>query len=398
MLCVSEINAQNQIAARVVFDPDDIDAAFAELDARYLAGEAAAYARTWSATTEGYAALNRHEIPAMVPDIASIDHRRGIAFAPGEIIPYTRGAFDVASDIKIHIEVVHRLDNFGAVFTHAAYATSHEGFTGEWREIALLTVDGDLVNRCEMFDETDIGAALASFDELDRPAPLLENAATRTWARSIDAFNRRDMNGYLALMTTNGRLEDRRKGLGALLDGPARRKAIQELFEPPESWRLSTEPIAIRGSRLSLTRECCRDTDAPDQPITVEVLTAIEVDDDDLIQYTVSFDPDDIDAAFEELDARYLVGEAAPYARTWSVMTRTCAAFNRGELPATTPDSVFVDHRPVLAVDAVDLPSYLRRDVGSHTGYPGRYRGSASPERARAALTACGERDLARGL
>ena len=31
-----------------MFDLDDFDAAFEELDARYLAGEAAAHAQTWS--------------------------------------------------------------------------------------------------------------------------------------------------------------------------------------------------------------------------------------------------------------------------------------------------------------------------------------------------------------
>jgi hypothetical protein len=35
---------------------------------------------------------------------------------------------------------------------------------------AVLTVDGDLINRCEIFDEADIDAALARFDELSRPA------------------------------------------------------------------------------------------------------------------------------------------------------------------------------------------------------------------------------------
>ena len=43
------------------------------------------------------------------------------------------------------------------------------------------------------------------------------------------------------------------------------------------------------------------------------------------------FDPDDIDAAFEELDARYVAGEAAAHAHTWSVMARVYAALNRRE-------------------------------------------------------------------
>ena len=37
---------------------------FEELDARYLAGEAADFAHTWSVIAEGYAAFNRHELPA----------------------------------------------------------------------------------------------------------------------------------------------------------------------------------------------------------------------------------------------------------------------------------------------------------------------------------------------
>ncbi len=76
----------------------------------------------------------------------------------------------------------------------------------------------------------------------------------------------------------------------------------------------------------------------------VEVLTIVEIDADDRIAAVVSFDPDDIDAAFEELDARYLAGEAAAHAHTWSVITGGYAALNRHELPPTTPDSV--QHRP----------------------------------------------------
>ena len=82
-LDVVEIDADDRIAASVVFDPDDIDAAFAELDARYLAGEAAAHAHTWSVIARAYAALNRRELPATTPDWVNVDHRRVTAFAPG---------------------------------------------------------------------------------------------------------------------------------------------------------------------------------------------------------------------------------------------------------------------------------------------------------------------------
>ncbi len=60
----------------------------------------------------------------------------------------------------------------------------------------------------------------------------------------------------------------------------------------------------------------------------------------------VSFDPDDFDTALAELDARYLAGEAAVHAHTWSLDLRMFARFNRHELPPTTPDWVNIDHRP----------------------------------------------------
>ena len=48
LLVIVETNADERIAAWLVFDPDDLEAAFEELNRRYLAGEAAAYAHTWS--------------------------------------------------------------------------------------------------------------------------------------------------------------------------------------------------------------------------------------------------------------------------------------------------------------------------------------------------------------
>ena len=57
-----------------------------------------------------------------------------------------------------------------------ASGTSPEGFDAEWRMIHLLTVEGDRISRCEIFDEADLDAALARFDELSPPMPLVESA------------------------------------------------------------------------------------------------------------------------------------------------------------------------------------------------------------------------------
>ncbi|WP_124714401.1 BTAD domain-containing putative transcriptional regulator [Mycolicibacterium nivoides] len=361
VLGVVEIRTDGRIAALVTFDPDDLDSAFAELDARYLAGEAAAYPGVWSAIAEGYVALNSREVPELAPEWINIDHRRAVGFAPGEMPAYVRATWDLASDMLVYVEAVHRLSNVGTVVTHVASATSEQGFESEWREIALLAVDRALISRCELFDEDDLGSALARFDELGRPAPRLDSAATRIWARLADAFNRRDLAGLVALMTADGQSDDRRKGLSSSLTGLERHKAMHSAFEvAPIGLRLDIGPVATRGSRLLLTHDRSRDTNETGQPVTVELLTVIEADDSGLIHDTVSFDLEDIDKAFEELDARYLRGEAAAYAPTWSVVTEGYAALNRHEMPRATPDVVNVDHRPGVAFTPGDLFPYIQ--------------------------------------
>jgi hypothetical protein len=167
MLGITEIDTDGRIAAHILFDPDDFDAASEELDARHLAGEAAAHEHTWSVITGVYAAFNRHELSPTTPDWVNIDHRRGIAFAPGDMTAYIRAGRDQTPDTRIYIETVHQLSNLGAVVTQVMKGTSPDGFDAEWREIGILTVEGDLISRCEMFDETDLDAALARFDELE---------------------------------------------------------------------------------------------------------------------------------------------------------------------------------------------------------------------------------------
>ena len=54
---------------------------------------------TWSAIAITYAAFNRHEIPELTPDWVNIDHRRGAAFASGELIA-TSAPYGTSPDIK----------------------------------------------------------------------------------------------------------------------------------------------------------------------------------------------------------------------------------------------------------------------------------------------------------
>ena len=118
---VMEVSDGGLLRETVTFDVDDIDAAFAELEERYLAGEAAEHSHTWSVIAQAYAAFNRRELPATTPDWVNIDHRRGTGIRARRLqSPYVRAVWEVAPDVNIYIEAVHRLSNLGAVVTHAA--------------------------------------------------------------------------------------------------------------------------------------------------------------------------------------------------------------------------------------------------------------------------------------
>ena len=46
-----------------------------------------------------------------------------------------------------------------------------DGFDAEWRDVCILTVEGDRIRLGEVFDESDLDAALARFDELSQQPP-----------------------------------------------------------------------------------------------------------------------------------------------------------------------------------------------------------------------------------
>jgi hypothetical protein len=359
VLRIVEIDAEEKIVARVVFSLDDLDAAFEELDARYLAGEVAPYAHTWSATTSANAAFNRREMFATTADWVNIDHRRLTGFTPGDQEAYVRATWDLAPDVKNRIVAVHRMSDVGAVFTQALSATSRESFEAEWRDVVLLTFRGDSMSRCEVFEESDLHAALARFDELNRQLPQLENAATRQNARFATAFNRRDVESILGTVAADAQYDDRRKGLRH--KGHVNAVFVHGLLtDESKSWQSEVESIAIRGDRLALSRHTYRDAADPDRPIAVEAINLTEVGEDELARILIVFDTDDVAAAFTELDSRYAAGEAAPHAHTWTMIMDSFAAVNRHELPATTPDWVNLDHRRAIAFAPGEMTAYLQ--------------------------------------
>ena len=78
-----------------------------------------------------------------------------------------------------------------------------------------MTVEGDLISRCELFDEADLDAAIARFDELSRPVPRLENTASRVYERFLAHFAARDWDAMAEMTGRDVSIDDRRRVVNA---------------------------------------------------------------------------------------------------------------------------------------------------------------------------------------
>src|SRR3954447_10156897 len=166
MVGIVEINADNRLSSHVVFAPDDIDAAFEELDARYLAGEAAPYAGVWHSVTDTLGEANRHELGPIMSGLTYIDHRR-VSFGSNNFGRAVPELWTLVPNARYRVTAIHALDAHGTVATLVIEGTDSRGNELQWPRIVLLAPDD---SRMEVYEEDDLDAALATFEELSRPA------------------------------------------------------------------------------------------------------------------------------------------------------------------------------------------------------------------------------------
>ena len=253
-------------------------------------------------------------MPATTPDYVIVDHQlHHETIEASGLVEHLRASWDLTPDLFMYIEAVHRLTDLGVVVTLAVHGISTEGFDAEWRIVELLTREGDLGKRCEIFKEADLDAALATFDELNRPAPRLENAASQVAEHFWMHFAANDRALVSDIMAVDISIEDRRPVVNSGLR-QGRDAVIDDMQLRADSGVRQTTPsvIATRGAHLVLGRIGYTAEDERPDPFVIEILFIIEIDVGGAVLALVVFDPDAIDTAFEELDSRYAAGEAAP--------------------------------------------------------------------------------------
>ncbi len=358
-LLIIEVDERGDYRAVVSFNPNDLDAAYAELDARYEAGEGAAYGRVSSAGAyaRAYASRDWEAVSAMcTATFAEHDHRAvavlGIRHGPEAWAETERALVELAPDSVVRFK--HVRSNARGALSQLTFEGSREGSN---YEIPFLSVTelgaGGKLERNDLYDPEQLDQARARFAEVSLPAQAADrfaNAATRASERIIAYWRARDWQGLAQMLPAGLRFEDRRRI--AQLDGD-REQYVEWLRVTGEmtSTEIEVELLATRGDRLALQRrrvQLAGGDVGPSEMANVTVVATNECGDPVAI---VHFDDDALDAAYAELDARWRAGECAEYGVAATIHEENVAALERREWDAAaaffTPTLVVCDRRLV---------------------------------------------------
>ena len=195
----------------------------------------------------------------------------------------------------------------------------------------VYTHDGRHPHAVEVFDLDQLDAALARYEELTAgatAAPRITNAATRSMDRFRAAWEARDWNRVAAELAPGFREVNRRKMVRIDVDRDSSLESLRVIFEGT-SFRLESEVLATRGERLALGRMLWSGTGEVVGPSEIEFLQVVQADADGHQDLIVTFDLDDLDAAYDELDRRFAAGEATPCLPTLQAVGRLQRALEK---------------------------------------------------------------------
>jgi class 3 adenylate cyclase len=293
----------------------------------------------------------------VAPGSRNVDHRVFGTWSTSdqpEMNRHFREQLELAPDFAARFEDVLALGPDRLLARMSYYGTARDGGGAfENPVLCLMTFGADgLLGDTETFEAEQVARALARFDAVRArtPEPPFANAASRSEQHLTACWAARDWEGVVAAISPAIRFDDRRRLLRTDVDYEGFLAQFRMLFEQPGSrW---TEPLlATRGERLSLHRVLF-EAEAPQGggPLALdEHLGLIEVDAEGRQVGVVVFDLEDEDAAYAELDARFVAGEAAAHDRAWAALDRILRSVAERDwetLAASfAPDFRIEDHR-----------------------------------------------------
>jgi hypothetical protein len=172
LLEITEVSPAGLMQDTVIFDPDDINGAFAELTDRWIASGEVAHPEIIKLAQRLTEAINRHDWDAFATRSAGatyVNHRQlsspGVETLSGHMSSI-RTMASLVPDFWVEPAEVLTRSAMGVVNHVVLRGTSTDGVAIEIPLVALILLDGDCVTRFETFDVDQRDLALARFEEL----------------------------------------------------------------------------------------------------------------------------------------------------------------------------------------------------------------------------------------
>lgn len=308
ILQIQEIDADDLFVLTLILDPDDVEGAILELDERYRAAEGSLRNACTDVVDQVIAHFLDRDwegLGALYSEDFFVESRRpGLgheAHGPQGSIEGWEAAADVGATRVERSVLAVRGDRLSLVrMTFRDDDPSPDGF-----QMAVLFVneldDDTKIARAVLFDGDDVETALTELDALATgSAP--ENAATRTTARFMRAFERKDWKTLRTLLADDHFNDDRRTAIGGRGRGGDRTAEMYKMMsETLGLVAMRYEVTAVRGDRLCLCHGSVLDVKGNE----IELRIINEVDADDRICLSIYFDFDAADEALASLDERF---------------------------------------------------------------------------------------------
>jgi class 3 adenylate cyclase len=366
---VSETGDDGRIVYEDRFDEEDFEAAYAELDRRYYAGEGAAYAEAGAALTELILAESRGDLESAFSMFSTpglrIESRSRSLFPSRSAEELRRSVEELGAMVqsyRVWGPAACWLSDEWTVSRHEREAVGRDGEKYSWARIYVAQIkDGLFTSLCE-FDVDEEDAAFAYAEEQMRKASsklMVTNRAAELGKRVLATMRAHDVDGTSEHWADRFVYDDRRRISGELIsDQIGLRSAFRRVFQQYNGFE--SHILAVRGERLSLSWNCW--SDAVGNQTSTFILA--EIGHDERVVYEARFDEDDFAGAYRELERRYYTGEGAEFAENGYQSVSFLAAMDALDVEAARrmclPEFSFVTPPTTLTPDERTLDEFFQ--------------------------------------
>ncbi len=347
---VSEIDGDGLCVYDSRFDEEDFNEAYRELEQRYYAGEGAAYAEEGEVGTDYVIAMNTGDLDRLFDTLTAPDMRlenRSASAFPDRSYAEFRASVEHLSNMvdsaRTWNSVTQHLSPNWSVSRQEREALDDNRELYAWTRLMVCEFrDGRMRLACE-FELDDEDAAFAYAEERVRATTsrlAVTNRACEVGYRVLEASERGDVDTVVANFSERFVYDDHRRLSGdPVTDAVGLRAALQRMLGQYNHF--DARVLAVRGERLQLAHTRWSD-DAGNE---TSYLLVIELDADGRIALQASYDEDDFDSAYRELEQRYYAGEGAAFSDAGTTTTEFAIAINERNLDRAFDDLIAPDFR-----------------------------------------------------